>query len=259
MLGSSPALMMFKRPLADATMCAITELGACTVVPKDERHAETLLPEIEVFVGAIPPAWLARASKLRWVQATSGGLDGFFYPELRESPVVITNVRGLYGDLIADHVMAFMLSFSRGMHRYLRRQWERRWDPAAARPGLLAGAIAGIIGLGSIRMEVAQRARAFGMRVRALDPAPKARPDYLQVLHPPGELKEFLEGLDYLVIAAPLTSETQGMIDATALKSLKPSAILINVGRSRIVDVAALKSALREQRSRGGGARCFRC
>jgi phosphoglycerate dehydrogenase-like enzyme len=201
--------MMFKQSLGDETMQAIEQLGVKVIIPKTDGEAMALLPEVEAFTGvAIPPEWLERAGKLKWIQAISG-LDTFFYPELRASPVVVTQVRAIYSDLIADHVFAFMLSFSRGLHRFLRAQWERRWARDAAKPALLAGQRLGILGFGGIGLEVAHRAHAFGMQIRALDPAPKGRPEYVSRIHPPSELREFLTDLDYLVIAPQCGSKWQ--------------------------------------------------
>jgi phosphoglycerate dehydrogenase-like enzyme len=238
-------------------MPEIEGLGTRIMIPADEPQAFEMLPESEVFVGwQFPPSWLARAKKLKWIQSTSS-LERFPFPELRASPVLVTAIRGIFSDLISDHVMGLMLSFSRGLHQYLRRQLERQWDPGAAQPGALGGSLLGILGFGGIGTEVAHRAHAFGMRIRALDPAPKARPDYIESIHPPTDLRHFLSGLDYLVICAPLTPETERMLDAEALRMLDPSAILINVGRARLLDMDALKDALRSRRLAGAALDVF--
>ena len=159
-------------------------------------EAEAAMPGADGFLGKITPAMLARADRLRWVQTFTASLEHYMFPALVAHPCVLTNARGLFGDVIADQVMGYVLCFARNLHTYIRRQREHRYEPVggeaarvsnAAGPGtvnamdratiFLPRATMGIIGMGGIGAEVARRARAFGMTVRGVDRFPdRVRP-----------------------------------------------------------------------------------
>src|SRR5260221_3678480 len=139
------------------------------IAPETMEGAEQAIGDAEGAFGRIPPALLARADKLRWLQAPQAAPPaGFYYPELIAHPVVITNMREIYNDHIAAHIMAFVLAFARGLHLYLPQQQRREWRQAARESGdvvHLPEATALIVGVGGIGGEGARLARAFGMRV----------------------------------------------------------------------------------------------
>jgi phosphoglycerate dehydrogenase-like enzyme len=227
-----------------------------TVLIRSEAEALTHIPEAEAYYGRPSPSVLAAAKRLRWIQAPSAGLDHYFYPELREHPATVTSMRGIYSDVIADHVCAYILSFARGMHHYVRRQVEGVWQRGA--PVIhLGGTTLGIVGLGGIGLEVAKRGHAFGMRIVAVDPAPKARPDYVEAIHDPEALLTVLAESDFVVICTPHTGETEYMIDGAALETVRSTAVLVNVGRGKVVDLEALTWALQEGAIGGAGLDVF--
>ncbi len=167
--------------------------GAEWVDAPDERAAADAMPGADALLGKITPAILARADRLRWVQAFTAGLEHYIFPELVAHPCILTNMRGLFSDVIADQVMGYVLCFARNLHTYVRRQVEHRYEPVGGEsarvsnvtgPGwvnamdratiYLPDATMGIVGLGAIGSEIARRARAFGMAVRAVDRVPDA-------------------------------------------------------------------------------------
>ncbi len=193
----------------------------------DEAEAEQAIVDADAFFGKISPRLLAAARRLRWVQAPTVSLEHYVFPELIEHPCLLTNMRGLFSDVIADHVFGFVICFARNLHRYIRNQADARWAPVggeaerstfAAGPGVtsamdrahqhLADATLGVVGLGQIGAEVARRGLAFGMRVVAVDPGPATRPPGVAVLWPPARLPDVLAASDFVVIAAPHTPET---------------------------------------------------
>ncbi len=237
-----------------------------------EKEAEAAMLGADGFLGKITPAMLVRADRLRWVQAFTASLEHYMFPELAAHPCVLTNTRGLFGDVIADQVMGYVLCFARNLHTYFRRQAEHRYEPAggaAARvsnatgPGIvgamdratiyLPDATMGIVGMGGIGCEIARRARAFGMAVRGVD----RHPD--RALLPPGvervdgidRMDELLTWSDFAVIAAPHTPETFRLFDARILSLLRHTSYLINVGRGAIVVLDDLVAALRAGRLAG--------
>ncbi len=220
----------------------------------------------DAFLGKITPDLLARADRLRWVQALTVSLEHYLFPALAEHPCTLTNMRGLFGDVIADQVMGYVVCFARNLHVYIRQQSEHRYEPLggeasrvdnASGPGtvgamdratiFLPGATLGIVGLGAIGAEIARRALAFGMTVRAVDRFPdRARgPEGIESIESIDRLPGLLAASDFVVIAAPHTPETAGLFDAAMLAHMKSSAYLINIGRGTIVVLDDLVAALR--------------
>jgi phosphoglycerate dehydrogenase-like enzyme len=218
------------------------DLEVCEV--KDDAEALKEIVDADAYFGKVTPELLAAAGQLRWIQATSAGLDNYFFPELNAHEAQVTNMRGIYSDVIAEHVFAFLLSLSRGMQIYIRRQLERKWDKHNVDVIHVAGKTLGVLGLGGIGLAVASRGSAFGMRVLAVDTAPKDNPDFVERIYQPSQLKEMLAQVDYLTICVPHTSETDHLIDADALKAMKKTAIVINIGRGKVLDLNALTQAL---------------
>ncbi|MDE3260246.1 MAG: D-2-hydroxyacid dehydrogenase [Gemmatimonadota bacterium] len=238
-------------------MARIRELVVEACEADSEAAALDLIGDADAYYGRMTPALLAAGNKLRWIQATSAGLDGYYFPELRDSDVTVTNLRGIYSDVIAEHVFALLLSMARGIPAYFRSQQEGRWENKDVPVIHVAGTTLGVLGLGGIGLAVAERGHAFGMRVLALDPAPKGRPDYVERIYGVHELHEMLGEVDFFVICVPHTGETDRMIDAAALKAMKPSAIFINIGRGKVVDLAALTRALGNGEIAGAGLDVF--
>ena len=249
--------MLFRRALDEAWMQKVRDLGVEVRVALSEEEALEQIGDADAYYGQMTSALLVAGTQLRWVQATSAGLDKFFFPELREHSVVVTNQRGIYSDVIADHVFAFVLSFARGMHHYARRQAEGRWDKRGAEVIHLAGMTLGIIGLGGIGLAVAERGHTFGMRVLAVDPAPKGTPDYVEAIYRPEQLHEMLPQVDFLAICVPHTGETEYMMNAAALGAMKQTAILVNIGRGKVVALEALTAALEAGALGGAGLDVF--
>ncbi|MDE2887287.1 MAG: D-2-hydroxyacid dehydrogenase [Gemmatimonadota bacterium] len=238
-------------------MARIRELGVEACEADSEAAALDLIADADAYYGRMTPALLAAGKRLRWIQATSAGLDGYYFRELHESQVTVTNLRGIYSDVIAEHVFALLLSLARGIPAYFRSQLEGRWESKDVPVIHVAGTTLGVLGLGGIGLAVAERGHAFGMRVLALDPAPKGRPDYVERVYGVDELHEILGEVDFFVICAPHTGETDRMIDAAALEAMKPSAIFINIGRGKVVDLAALTRALGNGEIAGAGLDVF--
>jgi len=248
--------MVFRRVLEPEYMQQIQKMGVKVVVAGSEEEALAAIGDADAYYGNMTPALLTGGKKLRWVQATSAGLDGFYFPELRNSDVVVTNIRGIYSDVIADHVFAMILSFARGLPHFVRAQAERKWQKGA--PVIhLGGTTLGVVGLGGIGLAVAQRGPVFGMRVLGMDPAPKGKPDYIERIYGPDGLREMLGASDFVVICVPHTPETDRLFNADLLRAMKKTAILINIGRGKVVDLQALTDALQKGEIGGAGLDVF--
>lgn len=254
--SAAPALVVVNAPTAGEALAAVADADA--------------------FFGKITPALLAAAGRLRWVQSPTASLEHYLFPELVQHPCILTNMRGLFSDVIADHVFGFILCFARNFLHYFLHQLAGHWEPVggegsrvpfASGPGVvndidrahlhLADATLGVVGLGAIGCEVARRATAFSMRVVAVDPSPRERPQGVAEVWPPDELHQLLAVSDFVVIAAPHTPRTEKMFRRPQFRQMKPTAYLINVGRGAIVDLADLAEALLADELAGAGLDVF--
>ena len=201
---------------------------------------------------------LSRAPRLAWVHSASTGVERALTPLARERGIVITNARGVFSRPIAEYVLMMILAVSRRLPQLLELQRERTWQPLEGVE--LRDVTIGIVGLGSIGRAVGALATAFGCRVIASRRRSEAGSDIgapdgdeaslgelmLDRVLGPDQLPELLGESDFVVLAAPLTPETENMIDAKALAAMKPGAWLINVARGRLIDDRDLLRALQE-------------
>ena len=219
-----------------------------------EEEALAVMPDIEVVCGEISRGLFARRKKLAWIQSWGAGVDGLLYPELVESDVVLCSAKGTVGVHLADHGMALLLALTRGIHTALRKQgWDNiRW-PIRDASWELHGRTMGIVGLGGTGRELARRAKAFGMRVVAVDPEDVEVPPEVESCGGMDRFHALLEQSDVVAICAPLTADTEGLFDRTAFARMRHHALLINVTRGKIVDETALLYALEGKQIGGAG------
>lgn len=249
----------------DERLPKIQEAAAPMTVAQaeDESDAVRQIVDADAFFGKLTPPMLAAAQRLRWVQSPTASLEHYVFPALLEHPLVLTNMRGIFSDVIAEQVLGYMLCFTRNLHHYIRQQRDALWTPVggeAARvsnltgPGVvsaidrahgrLAGSTLGVVGLGGIGTEVARRAKAFGMRVLAVDPVHTEPPSEVERVEPPVRLQTVLGESDWIVVAAPHTPETEKMFRRPQFQAMRPTAYFINIGRGAIVDLGDLTAAL---------------
>ncbi len=245
--------------------------GARIVTVSIEGLADGPLDDVEVMLRGwlLPDAFdrlLSRAPRLAWVHSATSGVERALTPAARQRGVVVTNARGVFSRPIAEYVMMMILAVSRKLPQLLELQRERTWQPLEGAE--LRDVTVGIVGLGSIGRAVASLATGFGCRVVAvrrrtdgsIHTAARvptavglgdadARPFGelpLDRVGGPETLPELLAESDFVVLAAPLTPETEEMINDETLAMFKPGAWLINVARGRLVDERALLRALRD-------------
>lgn len=194
---------------------------------------------------------MAAAPKLEWIHGRYAGLDGILSPELVESPIPLTNGRGSFSQSLGEFVMCGALYFAKDLPRMLRSKAERRWDTFDVLE--LSTQTLGIVGHGDIGRAIARRAKAFGMKVLALRRDTSARPgdEDVDQLYANADLHKMLPLCDYVVAAAPLTPQTKHMISTAEFALMKPSAIVMNVGRGPVIDEVAIIAALRTKQIRG--------
>ncbi|GAA0798632.1 D-2-hydroxyacid dehydrogenase [Spirilliplanes yamanashiensis] len=226
--------------------------GIEVLVPRTDGEAAAALRDADAAVGALPPDLLARARRLRWLQAPQAGPPpGFYHPALVAHPVVVTNMRDTYTDHVAAHTVALVLALARELPRYARDQRAGRWAPDWAGVLPLTGAAALVVGTGAIGAETGRLLAQFGMRVAGVDARRTEPPPGFTTLGPPAALDHLLPGADVVVLTVPHTPATEGLIDARRLALFRPSAYLVNVGRGATVRLADLVAALDAGRLRG--------
>lgn len=195
------------------------------------------------------------AGRLRWVHVAAAGVDRVLFPELVESDVVVTNARGVFDRPIAEYVLLCVLAHAKDLYRSRDLQRQRRWEHRET--ANIRDACVLVVGTGAIGRAIARLLRAAGMEVRGAGrTAREGDPDFGSVLAS-SDLATCLPDVDYLVLAAPLTPQTRGLIDARALARLKPTAYLVNVGRGACVVQSALREALAEGRLAGAAVDVF--
>lgn len=249
---------------ADPHLALLEELPRGTTVAIGE--------EVEAFRRAAPEAtvilnWafhnrtlrelLAMCPKLEWVHIRSAGLDNMMFPELTAHGAAITNGSGVFSQSLGEFVLGAILYFAKDFRRMIRHQQAGEWAPFDIVE--IAGQTVGILGYGDIGRAVASRARALGMKVLAVKRhvAPGVADPLADRVFGPEARLEMLAQSDYVVVAAPLTAETRGMLGERELAVMKPGAVVVNVGRGPVIDEAALVRALAEKRIRGAALDVF--
>ena len=228
------------------------------------ENVEQHLADVEILFGiSIRPEQFLAARKLRWIHSQAAAVHQFMFPELVNSNVIVTNARDVHGPVVAEQVIAMMFALAKRLPAALRFQQKHVWGQDAFSGGPLrtlefAGATVGLVGLGSIGRNVAKHASALGMRVIAVRAHPeKEKPKYVDAVLPTSKLQELLAQSDYVVLSAPVTPETAGMIGARQLAAMKPEAFLLNVGRGPLIDETALFEVLRDHKIGGAALDVF--
>ncbi len=200
---------------------------------------------------------LARAPRVRWVHVGWAGLDGALFPALVESPVPVTNARGVFSRSLSEFVLASILFFAKDLRRMLVSQAASRWEPFEVDE--VAGRSVGILGFGDIGRTVAKRTKAMGMRVLAMrrGAAASDADPLVDESFPPERRLELIARADYVVLVLPATPETRGFLGAAEIAAMKPQAVFINIGRGSTVDEGALVRALEARQIRGAALDVF--
>lgn len=225
------------------------------VVASTDEDKRREIEDAEAFFGfGLKPEMISKARNLRWIQFSSVGVESILSPELLNSDITLTNARGATAINISEHVMSLILAFARTLHISIVNQTNKFWENFRNLPVLeISGDTLGIIGLGNIGLQVAKRAHAFDMRILAVDPTQTEKPDYVESLWKMDRLHDLLGQSDFVAICCPLTPQTKGMIGAPEFRAMKPTAILITIGRGQIINQSALIEALRTQEIAGAG------
>ncbi len=195
----------------------------------------------------------AAAKHLRWIQWGAAGVEEIMWPELIDSPVVLTNMQRIFAPVISETAIALMLSLAHGIPRYAIQTQHHEWNQLQDLTEI-SGMTLGMVGLGGIGAMTAYRAHyGFDMKILAVDPKPIPKPHFVAELHSLDGLKEMASRVDILMCAAPHTSLSEGMLNESVFRAMKKSAYFINMSRGQVVHTPALVRALKEGWIAGAG------
>ena len=231
--------------------------GRATIVSDGDPILARRAPDgLEVIVTGIDEAVFDRAidePTVRWVHSISAGVEHLPLDRMAERGILLTNSAGAYATAMAEYVIAAAIMLERNLAAWLEGQRERRWlDAEAFGASLLRGKRLGIVGYGAVGRELASAGKALGMEVWATKRTPVfLSGEALDRLLAADALHELLTASDVVVVSASLNRTTRALIGEAELDMMKPTAILVNVARGRLIDEDALASALTDGRIRG--------
>ena len=260
-----PFTFLMLPPQSETTRAWAARLAAAVpeaqvALAETEAEAHAAIAGADAAYGVPTPGLLARAARLRWLQAPQAAPPaGYYSPELVAHPVVVTNMREIYNDHIGAHILAYVLAFARDFHTYLPLQAQRTWRPRPLDTGVihLPAATALIVGLGGIGAEAARLLAACGVRVIATDARRADCPPGVAELHPAGALDGLLGQADFVILTVPHTPATEGFMDRARFRRMKRGAFFINIGRGRTTRLDDLVAALRAGEIAGAGLDVF--
>jgi phosphoglycerate dehydrogenase-like enzyme len=228
--------------------------GVEFVVPADDQPSAPLMRDVDALYGQLTADEYANASRLRWVQSPSAGVEWMWrVPGLADSDVLVTNMRGAHAATIAEHTFALLLTHTRGLRAFEHKQRDHQWGWRDVKLTGIKGLTMGIVGFGNIGRAIARRATGFEMRVLAVDAEAVPPGEGVEEVWPLSRLNDMCRESDVLTISAPITPGSRGMIGAEQIRALKRGAYLLVMSRGNIVNEAALVDALEEGHLAGAG------
>ncbi len=229
------------------------------VSPETDEEAIEEIRDADAVHGWVPPAALKVAERLSWVHNPQAGPPyGYYYPELVEHPLTISNPRGIYSDHIAHHILMFLLALSRGLPWYVDAQRRGVWDKDARKSPYvdLSESTALINGIGGIGHETARLCNELGMEVIGIEPRREYDlPDVEFRL--PEELDDVLPRADFVITTVPHTPETEFTFNADRFRRMKDTAYFINIGRGMVCKIDDLADAVEAGQIAGAGLDVF--
>ena len=221
---------------------------------RSAEDAAKVAEDADAVLGFCTADIVKAGKNLRWIQLTHAGVDKDINPELLGSKIVLTNTKRLSGPNVADQAFALLLTLVRGVRGVVPQEaGGSNWRKPDGKLQELHGKTMLVVGLGGIGTQIARRAQAFGMRVRAVDPNPMEPPPFVFSLDKPERLMDLLPRADVVVLACPLTAETRGLIGEKQFQVMKKNAFLINIARGGLVETPALVGALNSKQIAGAG------
>jgi phosphoglycerate dehydrogenase-like enzyme len=225
-------------------------------VAKSDDETRTHLPEAEVLVTQrFEESFLDDADELAWIQGLSAGYDMYPLDRLESMGVRLTNASGVHAEPIGEQILGYLLVFERNIHTGVHQQRDGVWQQYYG--GELADQTVGIVGLGAIGTRAAELCSGVGMEVLGTKRDLSEAPDAADEVFAPDDLDELLARSDYVVLACPLTEETEGLLDRAAFERMPDSGVVVNIARGGILVQDDLVAALEDGELRGAALDVF--
>jgi len=224
-----------------------------TLIDGDQTKVAEQLADVDGVIGSVSPALLAKAPKLKWIQAESAGVENYtFLPGFADSGITLTNCKIVQGPEIADHALGLLLALTRGI-AIAARNSKGEFNQRAFSPIELRGKTALIIGVGGIGTQIAERLHASGMTVIGVDPKDMPYTTYLARTVAPDRLDSVIPLADVVLVSAPLTPRSRKMMGPRQFELMKQNSYFIAVSRGGLYDTDALVKALDSKKLAGAG------
>ena len=255
-MSTSPNILILN-PISDRQKAFITAVAPDSRISTcDIKAAPEKIQDAEILAAwgfnNIQP-FFSQAKKLRWIHALTAGVERLLFSETQNSPIILSNSKGIHGVPMAEHVLGLILTFSRRLDVFHRQQAQHLWErPPIEELQEINGKTLAVVGLGAVGHEIAKKGKAMDMRVIAVKREMTEEP-FVDHLYRPEQLPEMLAEADYIVVTVPLTEATAGMFGAEQFAAMKPAAFFINVARGGVVQENALIAALQARRIAGAG------
>jgi phosphoglycerate dehydrogenase-like enzyme len=230
------------------------------VFSENKENLREIIPDADILVSMkIDKEAFAKAKNLKWIHLGLAGVDKALLPEVMKSKVKLTSSKGIHATTLAELVLGMILAFAKGIVSSMSFKNRKVWgfDEVIQSRFNLDGKVLGIIGLGLIGIEVAQKAKAFGMKVIAVKNRPGRAPGHVDEVYARWELNQVLKQSDFVFLSVPLTKETYHLIGKNELSQMKKTAFIINTARGPVVDEKALIDTLKKKKIAGAGLDVF--
>lgn len=198
---------------------------------------------------------LKKAKKIKWIQALSAGVETYPLDEIKKRNIILTNGRGIHKIHMAEYAICMMVMLARNMHTMLSNKKEGKWE-RKINQGEIYGSTLGIVGLGSIGMEIAKKSKFMGMKVIGVKSS-SANLEYLDKIYSPDEIVEVFRESDYIINLLPSIESTSKLIDKKCFGVMKRDSCFINMGRGSTVNEEDLIVALKEGKIRAAASDVF--
>jgi len=193
----------------------------------------------------LPDEFIQRMTNLKWLHVTRGGVNAYLTPSVKSRPIQVTGSKGIHGTVFSEFALACIFALAKKLPDAIAAQRQKQWQKL--QPIEVAGKTVGIVGLGTVGLELAHKAKSLGMRVLASKRSPGTKPDFVDELGGPDFLPAMMAQSDYIVLLLASVPSTFNIIGEKELRLMKPSAYFINLTGGRAVDENLLVRALREK------------
>lgn len=232
----------------------IREVSSDLEILIDENVLEAI-PDVDILIaGKFNREVLAKARKLKWIHAMAAGVDRLLFPEFCDSDIILTNSSGIHPIPISEHAFGMMLMLGRKLNFAMKSQSKKTWE--VPQPTELYGKVLGVVGFGSIGERIGCLGKCFGMYVIGLK-RNVTQSEHAHEILPPERLHDLLRRSDFVVIALPLTEETQHLIKEKEFNLMKKTAFIINISRGKIICEKDMIEALQTGKIAGAGLDVF--